>query len=254
MVPDMDNERYLQCLAADVARLREVAVDRLAAPVPSCPGWSVEQLVFHVATVFAHKVACMRAGAPPDPWPPPDTGAPRIALLEQAYAELSREFASREPTEPTFTFYPPDRSVGFWVRRMAQEAAVHRVDAELAAGTPTPVPADLALDGVEEMLVVFVGWGVRAFREQPSVAGVLARADGRPVGVRCGDRGWLVRPTSDGVEVGEQDPAGAPATVSGPPAELLLWLWGRAGDEAVSIEGDTVLVDYLREVMAQAGQ
>jgi len=38
-----------------------------AAPVPSCPGWSVADLTRHVGEVYLHKTLAMREGAEPDP-------------------------------------------------------------------------------------------------------------------------------------------------------------------------------------------
>ena len=47
----------------------------------------------------------------------------------------------------------------------------------------------------------------------------------------------------NGAWVAQNNPAGdarfaADATVSGDPSDVLLWLWGRLGDDAVTIEGD----------------
>ena len=47
---------------------------------------------------------------------------------------------------------------GFWARRMAVETAVHRYDAQLAAGDPQPVERMLAADGVDEYLDVLPFW------------------------------------------------------------------------------------------------
>jgi hypothetical protein len=70
---------------------------------------------------------------------------------------------------------------------MAHETAVHRIDGELAIGTPTPVDAELAVDGVDE---VPRHHGVVEFVENPahrraklvrlnrSGAGTLARITG----------------------------------------------------------------------------
>src|SRR6266700_2763359 len=100
----MEASRYLQCLAADYGDLRDAAsAAELTASVPSCPGWTVADLVRHVAQVYLHKVTLMR---------------------------------------------------------MAQETVIHRIDAELAAGLPvTPVPDDLAADGVDEVLKRMLAYG-----------------------------------------------------------------------------------------------
>ena len=134
---------YLACLQADSARLAEVGRLGLSAAVPSCPGWTVESVLRHVATVYLHKIEILRLAAQPDPWPPnlddrdalelyDETRAAIVVALEQAGTEL-----------PTWTFSPTDKTSGFWFRRMALETAVHRIDAELAhrrrhPGRPRP--------------------------------------------------------------------------------------------------------------------
>ena len=86
----MDASRYLECLAADYGDLRDaVASVEPTATVPSCPGWTVANLVVHVAQVYLHKAAIMRTGEEPQPWPPPGLAAePPLALLGRAYGEL----------------------------------------------------------------------------------------------------------------------------------------------------------------------
>lgn len=247
----METSRYLECLAADAARLRAVAEDRLDAAVPSCPGWTVRDLVRHVATVYLHKVRCMELGRAPADWPPDVSGEPPLALFDRALAELTATFAARRPADATFTWYPPDQTVGFWIRRMAQETAVHRVDAELAAGAVTPVADDLALDGIDEVLRIFLGWGTREYLHVPEVAALLAESDGRTVEVRSGPETFLVRPTADGVLVDAADGGGA-AVVTGDPSPVLLWLWNRADADAVRVDGDPALIGYLRRLMADA--
>jgi uncharacterized protein (TIGR03083 family) len=127
----MESKRLLECLDADFARLREVAHGAdLSAVVPSCPDWTVRDLVQHIGAVYLHKVECMRLGTAPDPWPPAGLADEEpLALLDRAYAALTSEFTSRSPESPAFTWYGPDQTVGFWIRRMAQETVIHRVDA-----------------------------------------------------------------------------------------------------------------------------
>ena len=196
----MEYSRFLDCLAADFARLRAVAPIDLAAAVPSCPGWTVADLTRHVGEVYLHKTLAMREGAEPDPWPPEglDDEEP-LALLDRAYAGLLGEFAVRKPEDPAGTWYTPDQTVGFWIRRMAQETVIHRIDAELGTGQPVaPVPADLAVDGIDELLKVFVAfsvaeWGELLHRHPGRLAGPdLCGADRRR-GVAGADRPGPVR-------------------------------------------------------------
>jgi uncharacterized protein (TIGR03083 family) len=257
-----DPGRLLRCLDADVARLRSVAAGAdLARPVPTCPEWTLADLVTHVAHVYLHKVACMRLNANPDRWPPEGTAdEPPLALLDRAYAELTAEFAARDPRSMTYTWYGPDQSVEFWIRRMAQETVIHRVDAELAVGAATAdIPADLARDGVDEVLVAFLGHAPQVWPE--AFESILSNVDGRAVRLRTAGAAWLVRPTPDGVDVrlstddaaSGVDPEAA-ALISGEPAALLLWLWHRAGDDVVSLSGDPGMLATLRQLLETATQ
>jgi len=249
----MEMQRFLECLTADYTRLRDLAGKDLEAAVPSCPGWSVADLVRHVAEVYLHKVESMRQQKLPQPWPPPElTSDEPLVLLERAWAELGQEFAGRAPEMPAYTWYEPDQTVGFWIRRMAQETVIHRIDAELAlAELVQPVPDDLAVDGVDEVLTLFLDYGSKRWSED--FGGDLPAADGRPVLVSCGGDRWELSARPEGVDVvrgGGGEPA---ATVEGPPEAMLRWLWGRAGD-GVAVIGDTELIGQLRRLLVIATQ
>jgi uncharacterized protein (TIGR03083 family) len=249
----MRTERFTECLAADAARLREAVAGAATAPVPTCPGWTVTDLSGHVSTVYAHKTEIMRTGAfPGEDWSPPETGDP-LADLDRAYAELAGELAARDPAETVPSWYPADQTVGFWARRMAHETVIHRVDGELAAGLPrAPIPADLAVDGVDEVLVRFLEHGSRHWPDDFGDA--LRDLDGRAVRVTTTAGGsWLVRLAPDGVTVttDRDDDEAAAATVSGDPVTVLLWLWRRGGPDGLTFGGDTALVDVLHELMAK---
>jgi uncharacterized protein (TIGR03083 family) len=251
----MESARLLESLATDFARLREVASTAdLNAPVPSCPGWTIADLVRHVGEVYLHKVECMRLGSHPEPWPPAGIKAEEpLALLDRSYAALTAEFASRDPGDASFTWYGPDQTVGFWIRRMAQETVIHRVDAEIAAGlTPAEIADDIALDGIDEFLVAFVEYGSKTWPDE--YGEVLAATDGRSVGLETAGASWLVRPTPEAVEVRASDLDGASAVVSGKPPALLLWAWNRADDEAIGTSGDADLVTELRRIFAAGAQ
>jgi uncharacterized protein (TIGR03083 family) len=251
----MDDSRYLACLATDYGDLRDAAsAVALTTPVPSCPGWAVADLVHHVAEVYLHKTVIMRTGQAPEPWPPPGLAAETpLALLGRAYGGLRAEFDAREPGSASLTWYEPDQTVAFWIRRMAQETVMHRIDAELAAALPvTTVPADLATDGVDEVLKRMLAYGSEAWPEEfTEMAGEhLAGEDGRDaITVVSGQTAWTVRPSPRRVVV-EDGAADQPkVVVEGAPGPLLRWLWGRADDRAVRLAGDPAWADYLRRML-----
>ena len=252
----METSRYLDCLAADYALLREAASSAgLDQPVPSCPDWTLADLVAHTGEVYLHKATVMRDQKWPDPWPPEGHPADPIAVLDLGYREVTAEFVARPPDEESLTWYVPDQTVGFWIRRMAQETVVHRMDAQLAAGVPvTPAPDDLAVDGVDEVLHRFLAYGsVEWPGEYATVkGGHLAGDAGRDtILVTAGTAAWTVRPTPRSVSVTDGgDTSDARAVVSAGPDAVLRWLWGRAGDDTVTVTGDPEWGTYLRRLLA----
>src|SRR6266480_1815539 len=92
----MEYSRFLDCLAADFARLRALVPADPSSAVPSCPGWTVADPTRHVGEVYLHKTLAMREGAEPGPWPPKELADEEpLALLDRAYAGLLAEFAAR---------------------------------------------------------------------------------------------------------------------------------------------------------------
>jgi uncharacterized protein (TIGR03083 family) len=250
-VSGVDEQRFLECLEADYTRLREVAPDALDEPVPTCPGWTGRDLVHHVAEVYLHKAETMRQGAWPAPWPPELPGEP-LAVLDDAYRGLVGELTTRKPADHALTWYEPDQTVGFWLRRMAQETVIHRLDAELAASVPhAPVPTDLAEDGIDELLVCFLTY---ASVEYPDELGEhLAECDGRTVQIATESAGWQVQlgPSEITVERGHLD---AEVGVSGEAAAVLRWVWRRAGDDVVTLDGNRWVLGKLRTLLGVTTQ
>jgi uncharacterized protein (TIGR03083 family) len=240
---------YLQSLRDDGTALAAAARQGLDPPVPACQGWTVAHLVLHTGMVHRHKLEIVRGrlAQPPDPWPPPSP--PRAELLgwyEQGLEELLTVLEATDPDTRVWTFHRPDQTAGFWRRRMAQETAVHRVDAESAHGGHRPVPAALAADGVSELLEVFLA----------------PHAEGEPVGGRGEslhlhatdtEGEWRLRLLPAGVEVG-QGHAQGDAGAAGSASDLLLFLWGRAGPDPLERSGDPALLPRVRELAAAATQ
>lgn len=262
----MEKTRYLDCLAADYVALRAAAVTAGPdAPVPSCPGWTISDLAEHVAMVYLHKVAVLRDGTWPKPWPPDPRWERPLSLLDRAYREVADELKARRAGEPALTFYKPDQTVRFWDRRMAQETVIHRIDAELAARKPvTPLPDDLGIDGVDEVLKVFLvpeasEWPDE-FAELPG--GHLAGDDGKDAIVVTagnvasdGAVSWTIRPAPRSVTVTDgAGTDGVRVVLSGSPETVLRWMWGRAEESELTVTGDPAWADYLRRMLVPATQ
>jgi uncharacterized protein (TIGR03083 family) len=250
----MDSTRLRTCLDDDYRTLRAaIAGTDLTTRVPSCPDWTTADLAAHVAEVYQHKTECIRLGTEPTSWEPETLDPDPLTALEATYAALLAQFDAHDPADRAGSWYKPNQTVGFHIRRMAQETVIHRVDAELAAAAaatapptpiPSPIPEDLALDGIDEFLNAFLAYGSRAWSKH--FADLLATPDERPLLLTTGDNAWLVRALPEGVLVEEhplgsapQDPA---ATATATVQALLLWLWNRTDDTTVSLSGDPNLL------------
>jgi uncharacterized protein (TIGR03083 family) len=242
-------EAYLRHLRADGDRMASLADRDLDAVVPACDGWTARDALVHTGAVFSHKVACIRDGARPvddERWsqgPADDQELP--AWFRERLDELVAELESRGPDAPAFTWYDRDQTVGFWYRRMAQEAAVHRVDVESAYDLVRPVPDALAVDGVDEVLDRFLRYDAAEVGPDGPGRGTVA--------VRTGAHVWRVGLRPDDIDLSTR-PGPADAVVSGEPSELLLWLWGRRPDTAVTREGDLDAVAGLRQRLVATTQ
>jgi uncharacterized protein (TIGR03083 family) len=151
----MDHEGRVSAAEREVATFVEaVAAGSLDAPVPTCPGFSVDDLAAHVGSfcAFWTHVLCEGTGRPKPAFD--DAPEHRVEWLREIAHHLDVELRTTTPDTAVWTWFPPDQSAGFVTRRVANELAVHRVDAELARGTAAPIAADLAADGIEEIFVL----------------------------------------------------------------------------------------------------
>ncbi|MEU4607119.1 maleylpyruvate isomerase family mycothiol-dependent enzyme [Kribbella sp. NPDC023972] len=235
---------YLEQLRTESARLGEVARMGLDAAVPSCPGWTVESVVRHVATVYLHKVEVLRLGALPDPWPPDFGGRDALELYDEARVAIVDALETAGTELETWTFSPDDRTSGFWYRRMALESVVHRIDVEQAHDVVTPIDPDLALDGIDELLFPNLGgpWWEEGDTEHPVDATVRITVEGRA---------WTVRADATGVAVSPGSEGDVAAEIFGSADAVFLWLWGRVDTAAIRSAGDA---DVVREFRARIAE
>ncbi|WP_141978692.1 maleylpyruvate isomerase family mycothiol-dependent enzyme [Saccharothrix saharensis] len=237
----MDAHSLAGALHAEAEALADAAAraphDR---DVPACPGMTVRDLLVHVGSVHRTVTRWVaRGGRPPGRGFPPGDADP-LDWYREGVASLIAALDPARAGEPAATWCPWDGTLGFWVRRMAHETAVHRVDAQAAAGAVEPLEPGLAADGIDEVLRLWLGC------HQPPGA----HTSGRAVTLRVPGREWTVALHEGVVDYCPgADPA---AVVSGSPSDVDLWLWGRVGEERVSVEGDVGAVRSLRAAVAAA--
>ena len=153
---------FTEVLAANSNRFREVLAGVPAATrVPSCPDWAADDLLWHLTEVQSFWLTIVDQGLQTDedvlavtaPGRPvtPDAA---IALFEKVSFQLAMKLGVIGDDVPAWT-WTPNHTVGWVRRRQAQEALMHRVDAELTAGLPSEIDPGLAEDGVDEVLTQF---------------------------------------------------------------------------------------------------
>jgi uncharacterized protein (TIGR03083 family) len=222
------------------------------APVPTCPEWVVRDLGRHLGGVHRWATDYV-AGARTEIWDvdldevvgtwPEDDELP--AWVDAGCSALADALAAAPADLACWTFLRAPSPLAMWARRQAHETAIHRIDAELAAGlTPADVAPEFGADGVDELLSCFVPR--RSTRLRPDAPTSLA--------VACTDvdAWWLLRMDADGVRTeahveGATGPdadtdrdagAGAACTVRGAATDLYRALWNRIGADPLVIEGD----------------
>ena len=250
----MDFPSLRDHFAAEAAALKAAAArSEPDSRVPSCPDWTAADLLDHVTEVYDHKLQCLRLMREPEDGEMPRREGSPTERFDAAVADLLSEFDARSPEDLTFTWYGPDQTVGFWIRRMAAETVVHRADAEQAAGDAIgPVDPALGTDAADEMLRIMVEWESKVSHDE--LAEVLEKARGLVVAVDAGERAWTVRVGVEAAEIADGVADDAQATVAGTPGELLMWLWRRLPADALTVDGDAEKAVSLHAMLAEFGQ
>lgn len=232
----LDPERYLSALESDGEALARAAETDLDADVPGCPGWNLEELVWHTGGVYWFW-GSIAGGRLQDPGRVERPKRPsRDELLDwyrTTHARLVDALRSGEPTADVWT-WTAEHSLAWIRRRMAHETAVHAWDARSAVETPSPIERDLAVDGIDEFLEFFV----------------TNSADVGDVGVHLhatdADGEWLAVVRDGKLDVRHEHAKGDVA-VRGTASNLLLLLWGRIPEADVEVHGDrAALFRFLR--------
>jgi uncharacterized protein (TIGR03083 family) len=241
----MDRVAYVTSLRADGAALAAAARRGLDADVPACPGWTVADLVGHVGIIHAWVTETLRTRAQrrirrEAMGPPPGPDA-LVDWFEAGVGVVASELAEVDLDEPIWNWAPAPKVAAFWPRRMAQETAVHRWDAESAHGVQAPIDTALAVDGIDEVIRMFLARDAMDNKDL-TLGGALhlhtTDADGE----------WLVEMSDGEVRVRNEHGKGD-AAVRAPASDLLLFLWGRTPAASVEVFGDNAVVDRWAEAI-----
>ena len=228
----MHTHDYLHALARDGEALARVCSEAdLGASVPACPEWTVADLVYHLGEV--HHFWRTIVDEQRDSWegyekPVRAADDQLIGWYRAGLADLVRVLTDVDPAQTNWT-WATDKTAGFVQRRMAQETAVHRWDAEQAAGLDTSIDPQLASDGIDEFLM----W----FADEPAEGNPVP---GGSVHVHCGDVSgeWTVVMNAEGTYDLERAHAKGDCALRGTASDLLLARWRRRPATTIDVVGD----------------
>ncbi len=248
-----ESDRFAAVLAACAADAR----------VPACPDWDARDLLWHLTGVHHFWTGVLGTGANTEEALQalvlrgrPESLEELLAAREHATTALLEELAGRDDSETAWSWFEADQSVGFTRRMQTYEAALHRVDAEQAAGVEvSTLDPELAAGAVDHAVdVMWWGWEPPgATYEEQSVVELVATDT---------DQRWLMQlghltGESEGraydiPRAGRADSGTPAATVSAPAHDLALWIWTRGDD--VRIEGDEAARQQLAGLIAHGIQ
>lgn len=244
----MKFREYLGYIRADGDLIAALAPGGLDRPVPVCPPWDVREVLAHLATVYDHKVMAMRLGRRPEEgeWVTDEPfGKDTVEWFADEHAKLLAELVVHSPKDYAWTWWEPDQTVGFWYRRMALETVVHRVDVESQFGPPSAIDDVLAVDGIDEVLMLMLSGDDEAATGVPGTGTVELLA---------GDSAWSVVLEDSRTVVTPGRRTSPHAVLSGDPAELFLYLWGRLPGDTLDRRGDESRIALMRSRLAAATQ
>jgi uncharacterized protein (TIGR03083 family) len=236
----MEIAGHINALERDGIALAEAAARAgLNALVPPCAPWMVRDLLRH--TGYIHRWAARHITERPAKVIDGPTeaeilagGAPDAELIDwfaDGHRALVTTLRSADPEElTTATFLRAPSPLAFWARRQAHETAIHRADAQIAAGQSPAYESGFAADGIDELICGFGGRRRHTSQEMAGCSLLFLSAD-------TGDA-WRV--TGGHPQRSDDDQGTADCTVRGPASGLYLFLWHReeAGPAGIAVSGD----------------
>ncbi|MGW7406017.1 maleylpyruvate isomerase N-terminal domain-containing protein [Streptomyces sp. NPDC054833] len=226
--------------------------------VPTCPEWTLFDLVRHLGEGRRRWAAIVAAGpASAPPAKSASEGAPAAPREREALAvwlaastrQLLDALREAGPDRGCWTWWGTSQSpqtCGAVARHQLQEVALHTYDAQITVGAPQPLPDEVALDGVDEFLSTCCAT-TSAWPHQPAVVDYHTTEG----------HSWRLSLSADGARTTRLPAPGAmpaasvgadaaDASALGSAGELVLALYGRIAVDSLKLDGDRRLFDLLQ--------
>jgi uncharacterized protein (TIGR03083 family) len=212
----MDHANLISEFASRIADL--VTSESASTIVPSCPEWNLLDLALHLGEVHEFWAANIRASDIEGPWRgerlPPAHSIDSMTWCREKTAALLAALSEYADESPCWTWWEEPRTAGAVARHQVQEAAIHCWDAENAVGIATPIPVNVAVDGIGEYLHVHR----HAFD--------CVKLPGLKFSVTDSNQSWVINPDKE-IE----------SITSASASDLVLFLNGRKSLDEVNVQG-----------------
>ncbi|GAA2183006.1 maleylpyruvate isomerase family mycothiol-dependent enzyme [Micromonospora lupini] len=230
-------------------RAAVAAAPRLDVRVPTCPEWTLFDLVQHLGEGRRRWAAIVAAGpadAPPAISTPvvPREREALLAWFTASTADLLDALREAGPDRGCWTWWGDSQSpqtAGAVARHQLQQVAVHTYDAQVAVGAPQPLPDEVALDGVDEFVTTCVAT-TSAWPHEPAVVDYHA-TEGRT---------WRLWFSAEGARAARLStpvtgvgPELAHVSARGTAHELVMFCYGRIHTDSLRVDGDRRVFDQL---------
>lgn len=221
----------------------------LGVQVPSCPDWTVNQLLRHVGFALRWADEMIRERLPEVDFTRSmsldvaayagETAAELGPWLEDGATSLASALQAVDPDEMIATLggHPGPR---LWSRRIMQETVIHRWDALNALGVPFELDLDVAADNLAEWTRFALPF---AFLQRPAETAALV-GPGNTVHLHATDVDCeLVIDLTGPMPAVREGHEKAAVALRGPVVELVLAVYRRRSVEGLEVFGDRELLD-----------
>lgn len=249
MATTLTVEEHLAVLRAASAQLvRDLHDVAETTSVPTCSAWDARALLAHIVMVHDWATSHIQGdggasgrsqtqlrASDDDLFPLFEAGTERlVSALREARDDLDTKVFLRNAPRPR----------AFWARRQAHETTVHAVDAlatrlgRLPRSTETGISTEVALDGIDELLMGFIPRGRSHWNNVEPFTLAVHPTDS--------NRGWLLRIDSEHIRATEDADPSPDVVFTGTAVALYLGLWNR-GDE-ITQSGPLSVLETWRAV------
>ncbi|MHB1929809.1 MAG: maleylpyruvate isomerase family mycothiol-dependent enzyme [Acidimicrobiales bacterium] len=234
-------DQLMTTLRTEGDALAAAASSDLDASVATCPGWTVADCVEHTGSVHRWVEHIVRTGQQVRRRDMAGPDGDLLAWYREGLGLLVIALTALEPDTEVWSFAVHSPStVRWWMRRQAQETAMHRWDVEAVttgAGRAVPFEAEFAADGIDEYVADFL----------PEAEDLVGLGGTLHLHATDTDGEWFVDLADPGApprhEHGKADTA-----LRGPASDLLLWAWNRLPPDRLEVFGDRSVVERWTQV------